>query len=89
MGSSISRIYTRHRVNDSAIGLFACPPLRTIGKYILELHEQIDGLRKDLNSDKNDSLQQALEEDLVGRVYNLHSSHYFSADGKNKHRFCS
>ena len=69
-------------MNDSAIGLFACPPLRTIGKYILELHEQINGLRIMLDSAENDSLKQALEEDLAGRVYNLHSSHYFQLMGR-------
>ena len=82
LGDSIPRIYSRYRPNDSAIGLSACPRLLTVEKYIQKLHEQINSLGITLDSAEDGSLQQALEEDIVGRVYNLRGSHYFQLTGR-------
>lgn len=64
-------MYPRHRVDGNAIGLFACPGPGTVGEYILELHEKTEQLRAELDSTDNDFRKQALEEDIVGRVYDF------------------
>lgn len=64
-------MYPRHRTDDNAIGLFTCPDSGTVGQYIQALHEKTNQLRVELGSAENNIRKQALEEDIVGRVYDF------------------
>jgi len=64
-------MYPRHGTDGNSIGLFTCPGSGTVGQYIQALHEETDQLRVELDSAEDNSRKQALEEDIVGRVYDF------------------